>query len=126
MWTYRVVKNKNGNFTVGEAYHNSDKSIWGVTEEEYPQGESVDDLIEDLEMMLIDIKNGKDDIIDMNTFKPAKADFEDELNELEIRCNNMTDEELDEFCKQDELNCMDHPEFDFVKELSNGKSSLSK
>jgi hypothetical protein len=116
-WNYRVVKSKDGVYSVGEVYLNEDAKIWGMTKKEYPQGCDVDELIEDLEMMLEDVKRSKHDIIDESTIVLAKMDGQDELDELVDKTSRMTEAELDEYCLRDELDCMDHPEFDFVKEL---------
>jgi hypothetical protein len=116
-WNFRIVKDKDGVFSMGEAYYNEDKSVWGITEKESPQGDDVDDLIENLEMLLADAKRCKEDVIDMGTFKLTKPDFEDEVDKLDNELSKMTEAELDDYCLKDELNMMDHPEFDFVKTL---------
>lgn len=60
-WNYRVIKydtNRDVVYRVHEVFYNENKNIEGFTEKAvFPQGESLEELISDLRLMINDAKN---------------------------------------------------------------------
>lgn len=117
MWNYRAIKDKNNNFSVGEAYYNKNGNLWGITKNKRVFGNSVDELIDNLKLILSDIEASKHDVIEEDKVVLDEPDFDKDLINLESKTDYLTDEQLDDYCLKDELNCIDHPEFEFIKNL---------
>ena len=85
MWNYRVIKKKleeprhEETFYIHEVYYNKNKEIVAMSEEPmYPFGETVDELMSDLNHMM---KAFTREILDYGTIEFAKADWNKEDEE---------------------------------------------
>lgn len=73
-WNNRIMRHKHPNgdyYQIHEVYYDGDKKSWTV-EPIVPFGETVDELIEHLEMMLRDAKKCKEDILDYDENEEPK------------------------------------------------------
>jgi argonaute-like protein implicated in RNA metabolism and viral defense len=93
MWNYRIIKD-GSTYGIYEVIYNDDGKISAHDENPTIVGESVDDLITYLEMMLSDTKKYKDIVLEHGKIKFAPLVDEDE-ELIEIK-------DLKDFLKDDE------------------------
>ena len=55
-WHYQILKYKDGSFGLHEIYYDDDDKLIGHTEKPVSVGDTVEEILEDLEMMVVDIE----------------------------------------------------------------------
>lgn len=85
MWNNRIIKHTDGSYGLYEVIYNDDNEIAAHDSKPTIVGDSVDELIQSLQMMLSDIDKCKHDILDIDkiTFAPL-YDENDEFVEFNI------------------------------------------
>ena len=87
MWNYRIIK-KGKTYGLYEVIYNDEKQIAAHSENPELESHDVDDLIESLEMMLVDAKKCKNNILEYDQIKFAPLYDE---NEEHIEIDDLDD-----------------------------------
>lgn len=82
MWNYRIIKNKDNSYGLYEVIYNDDKEISAHSENSEIIGESPEDILQTLRLMLDDANKSYYNILEYDKIKFAPLCDEDEKSEI--------------------------------------------